>query len=80
MAPCQITDKNANLRARKGAALAGVGFESYVGLAPPEARFCALSVYYSIKSHHEFKMRLPGRFVKGDHEVVEKALAAQENW
>jgi hypothetical protein len=23
-------------------------------------------------------MRLPGRFVKGDHELVEKALAAQE--
>jgi hypothetical protein len=38
--------QNASLRARKSTALAGVGFEnsvSWVGLAPPEANFCALS-------------------------------------
>jgi len=38
--------KNANLRAHKSTALAGVGFGSHVGrvgMAPPKARFCVLS-------------------------------------
>jgi hypothetical protein len=38
--------KNANLKARKGTALASVGVGSdvgCVGMAPPEVRFCALS-------------------------------------